>query len=293
MNNARKLLIGVVTSLVLALTLATVVYKKLELEHDEAVRSQHLYRYVAAARAIAPGERIGSGDLMMVTWSSDQPVDSAFMKESDVSGRVAVYPIPEGMIVSDKSLAGPGSTLGLPTKIPSGMRAIAIRTDEVSDLGGFVFPGAHVDVLATLHAPMPAGDETVTVLTDAEVLATGKQMVPNPDGKPEAVQVVTLLVTPEQAQKVALAQQQGAIHLALRNGSDQAMTDMKPTEISDLGLAPPIPSNRGRRRVVPERVSSSPTVVEAVLGEKHFELRFSNNSPAGGNAGTARGQKPQ
>jgi pilus assembly protein CpaB len=125
-------------------------------------------------------------------------------------------------------------------------------------------------------------DQTVVVLEDISVLATGKQMVADPSGKPTTVSVVTLLVTPDDARKVALAQQKGVVHLALRNSDDRGSAIRKATYLSDLIGAPPPQS----RPFVPRSVAptpAEPTVerLEIVTGSKSYTQTYHNNIPVG------------
>ncbi len=106
-------------------------------------------------------------------------------------------------------LAAPGSGIGLTVKIPEGMRATSVKSDEIVGVAGFLFPGSHVDVLVTFRSdrfPTPA---TQIVLQDVEVLTVGQKLEPDPQGKPENVSVVTLLLTPEDSQKLVLASTPG------------------------------------------------------------------------------------
>ena len=97
-------------------------------------------------------------------------------------------------------------------KIPDGMRAISLRSDQVVGVAGFLLPGTHVDVLVTFRAPNTGDSITSTVMQDAQVIATGQKMEPDPEGKPTTTDVVTLLVTPGDAQKVVEASSQGTVH---------------------------------------------------------------------------------
>ncbi|PYX81718.1 MAG: Flp pilus assembly protein CpaB, partial [Acidobacteria bacterium] len=111
----------------------------------------------------------------------------------------------------------------LAAKIPDGMRATAVKTNEVMSVAGFMFPGSRVDVLVTIRGENnTASTITRTVLQNVQVLSTGTKIDPDPDGKPENIGVVTLLVSPEQSEKLALAQNQGTVHFVLRNGGDSA-----------------------------------------------------------------------
>jgi pilus assembly protein CpaB len=155
------------------------------------------------------------------------------------------------------------------------MRATSVKTNEVSDVGGFIFPGSHVDVLVTLRGDN-ANMVTRTVLQNVQVLAAGTKTDPDPNGKPENVSVVTLLVTPDESEKLALAQNQaqqsqGGIHFVLRNGGDKATPNTAPVDVADLtGIEKKVakPEMRGRRHVAPKEAPAPTVSVETVSGGK-------------------------
>ena len=184
----------------------------------------------------------------------------------DSTGRILLYPIPPKEPIREQLLAAPGAAIGLTAKIPDGMRAVAVVTNEVNNVSGFLFPGSHVDVLVTFRKEMDKEPMTSTVLQNIEVLSTGERLQPDPSGKPQNVKVVTLLMAPEDAQKLMLASNEGTVQFVLRNGADQA-TGATPD--SDKGAA------RHRQRPSASEEStvavSKPTVyeVEVFDGEKN------------------------
>jgi pilus assembly protein CpaB len=114
------------------------------------------------------------------------------------------------------------------------MRAVALRSDEVVGVAGFLVPGSHLDVLVTYHPESSPEFLTATVLQNVAVLAAGHQSEPDPAGKTSDVTIVTLLLNPEQAQRAVLASAQGSIHFVLRNGEDGNLTEEAPVLISQL-----------------------------------------------------------
>ncbi len=136
------------------------------------------------------------------------------------------------------------------------MRAISIKTDDVNDLGGFLFPGAKVDILVAIKSGANFAARSVVIVQDVSVLATGKQLTPDPEGKPTTVSIVTVLVTPEQAQKIALVQQESSISVSLRNGGDdERMVASKPALFSDISGEPTSPVT-AKRPPDPQRQTS-------------------------------------
>ncbi|MES2220536.1 MAG: Flp pilus assembly protein CpaB [Acidobacteriota bacterium] len=226
--------------------------------------------YVAAAAPLDAGEVLDAGKLKLVQWPVAVPIAGAFLKPQDVIGRSLLYPLAAGAPILDRDLAIPG--IGLTTKIPDGMRALALRSDEVVGVAGFLFPGSHVDVLVTYRSTIAPEPATATVLQNVEVLAAGSQVHPNLDGKPSSVDVVTVLVTPNDAERVVLASTQGTIHFVLRNSGDHGQVDSVPVGLAELIPGTPSAPVRAKRARAIQR--AAPEVVETVLGDKHSGVSF-------------------
>lgn len=222
-------------------------------------------QYVAATINLDEGQTIKPENLRLVDWPANMPLAGAFTTPQPVVGRVVLYPLAAGEPILDRQLATPGASSGLTVKIPDGMRAISLRSDEVVGVAGFILPGTHVDVLVTIH-PSGGGDPvTNTVLQDVEVLTIGQKTEPDPEGKPVTATVVTLLVTPDQAEKVDLASNQGIVHFVLRNGVDKAEFKGPPAQFAELsGMT----NAQGKPVTKPpaEHVAPKPYVVETVMG---------------------------
>lgn len=221
-------------------------------------------QYVAAAANMDAGEAIKAEDLRMVDWPATVPLPGAFSTPQPLIGRTVLYPLSAGEPILERQLANPGSGTGLAVKIPDGMRAISLRTDEVVGVAGYLLPGTHVDVLVTLK-PNNSDPITSTVLQDVEVLATGQKIEPDPEGKPTTATVVTLLVKPEDAEKVDLASTQGVVHFVLRNGVDRQDFKGPPALFADLSGTPD-PVDPGRLIHRPVHVAPKPYTVETFMG---------------------------
>ncbi|MBV8437575.1 MAG: Flp pilus assembly protein CpaB [Silvibacterium sp.] len=232
--------------------------------------------YVATARPIDPGAILKREDVRLVEWPKSMPLTGAFIKIDDVVGRAVLYPLGAGEPILDRHLAAPGSGVGLTGKIPSGMRAIALRSDEVVGVAGFLMPGTHVDVLVTYRDNTHADPLTATVLQDAEVLAAGHQVQPDPTGKPSSVDVVTLLLSPEDAEKAVLASAQGSIHFVLRNGGDHEQAGAKPVALAQLAELPAQKPSTPSTPVVrkPKAPDSKGWIVETMMGNKSSTESF-------------------
>ncbi len=226
-----------------------------------APRSQ----YVAAAANLDAGQAIKAENLRLVDWPANMPLTGAFTSPQPLIGRVVLYPLSAGEPIQERQLANPGASSGLTVKIPDGMRAISLHTDDVVGVAGFLLPGTHVDVLVTIH-PAGGGDPvTNIVLQNVQILTSGQKIEPDPEGKPASVTVVTLLVSPDEAEKVDLASTQGIIHFILRNGVDNKQFDGPPAQYAELsGLK--TPDGKPATKPAAERPAPKPYVVETFMG---------------------------
>ncbi len=231
-----------------------------------ATRSPATSFYVAASRDLDPGEVLSSTDLQVVPWPKSMPLSGAFEKPADLVGRAVLSPLGKGAPFLPRDVSEAGSGAGLAARIPDGMRAIALRSDEVVGVGGFLNPGSHVDVLVTYHSQGLAEANTATALQNAVVLAAGQRVQPDPSGKPSSVTVVTLLLSPEDAQRAVLASTQGTVHFVLRNGSDKAVNMMTPIQLGSFGEERTVikaqPAVYHRRNVAANTAPEIETVVD-------------------------------
>jgi len=246
----RRLGFALVAALVISLGITSVFYARIT--RTQASARPKTKRIIAAAVALQPGTPITAENLTEIDWPVNVPLEGLIEKKEDIAGHVLMYAVAVKQPVLQRDLASSAS-LGLSAKIPDGMRATAVKTNEVTNIAGFIFPGSHVDVLVTLKPDNNASStETRTVLQNVLVLSTGTKIDPDPNGKPENVNVITLLVTPEQSEKLALAQNQGTIHFVLRNGGDSANAEVPPVDMAGLtGITkkPPQPEMKHLKQV--------------------------------------------
>jgi pilus assembly protein CpaB len=239
--------------------------------------------YVAPSRALQAGEVLKAEDIEFVAWPGSDPIGGAFSQAAGVVGREVLFPLGKGQPILDGDLSVAGAGTGLASKIPDGMRAVALRSDEVVGVAGFLVPGSHLDVLVTYHSDISPEPVTATVLQDAVVLAAGHQLEPDPEGKTSDVTVVTLLLTPEQAERAVLASTQGAIHFVLRNGADTSRSADIPMLLSQLsGLAPAAAHIVSRPAAPATPAAPKRQEIETVLGGS------GDTQPAGTPNGGAR-----
>jgi pilus assembly protein CpaB len=272
--NSRRLLVALLLALAISGAVTLFITRKLNLRNSARSHVQHV---VAAAHALDAGDVPKAEDLALIDWPQSIALPNGFTKISDVAGRALIYPVAASQPITDSYLAAPGSGIGLTTKIPEGMRATSVKSDEIVGVAGFLFPGSHVDVMVTFRSdglPTPA---TQIVLQDVEVLTVGQKLQPDPQGKPENVNVVTLLLTPEDAQKLVLASTQGSIQFVLRNGADHTRVDAMPVQVAQLaGPQPAVQPVPGASAITPRRrlPIKEPDVVETILGEKRSTKSF-------------------
>ena len=273
--NAKRLSTAFVIALAVSALCTWLLGRKMGTHAAEQTVELH---YVAPSKPLQAGQVLKAEDLEMVSWPVGNPITGAYVKMEDLVGRAVLYPAVKDQPITDQFLAAAGSGLGLSTKIPDGMRAIALRSDEVMGVAGFIYPGSHLDVLVTYPSPGSEGPVTFTVLQNAEVLAVGQRAEPDPEGKPATATVVTLLLTPDDAERAVLASSQGSFHFILRSGSDKTQVKSIPitmAKMSAMWSSSGAPT--GTPRALPVRQTSLPAniTVQTIAGDKQSTDTFS------------------
>jgi pilus assembly protein CpaB len=275
MNRNRLLFIGLV-ALMLGAFVSFFVYKTLQARTASAAPPG--VNVVVANNDIQVGVKIGGGDLRVAHIPSNDVPPHYFSDPVKVIGQGAVLPIARGEFILPYKLAGEHAGFGLPSLIPSGMRAVSVRVNDVVAVAGFVLPGTRVDVLLTGSAGGSGDEQTTTVLENVAVIANGQKMDRNSSGEPQNAAVITLLVSPDDAQKLTLASTQGRIQLALRNPLDTKQDEIAAVSTHSLykGLPAPAPKleTRVRRPVVAAPKVPSVYTVEVIRGEKKDTTNF-------------------
>jgi pilus assembly protein CpaB len=236
---------------------------------------------VMAADDIQVGTKLEAHQVHVVTLPQSAVPPGAFSATSQVLGRGAILPVSKGEFILPSKLAAVNAGTGLPSMIPQGMRAVSVRVNDVVSVAGFVQPGTHVDVLATGQG---SGNDrqTTTVLENVLVLAVGKSLDRNPLVDAQTAPVITLAVSPDDAQKLALVSQEGRIQLSLRNPMDTRKGGIGATRTSSLYLgekpvaAEPKPK---AHKVVAKGPAPAPAPyqVEMIRGSKRDETKFEEN----------------
>ena len=281
-------------------TLASMALYRLTTDRKPARAALPTEKLVFASHDLEPGTVLHEGDLVLTDWLGEKPVGSS-QHPQDLIGRGVTSKIYAKEAILDSRLALKGAGGGLAAMIPPGMRAVAVAVNEVIGDAGFVVPGMHVDVLISGTPPSGTGGlgtQTTTLLQDIEVLSAGQDFKKDAEGRPVAVQVVNLLVTPGQAEQLSLASHQTAIQLALRNPLDRDVTKTSGAAQSQLfgGDEPkPVEAPAPRARLRPRRAAKpvvavapppprAPTLappvkqegssVEIFLGPQRIETKF-------------------
>jgi pilus assembly protein CpaB len=179
-------------------------------------------KVVVANADLSLGSELSADDLTTLDWPAGAIPEGAFDNTAALVGRGLIASVVHHEPILPGKLASKEAGSGLPPIIPNGKRAVSVKVNEVIGVAGYVLPGTHVDVLATANASQGAESMTTkVVLSNVEVLAAGTRLEQDSkDAKPVQVTVVTLLVTPEDAERLTLASTEGKIQLALRNPLD-------------------------------------------------------------------------
>ncbi len=272
MNRSRLLMIGAL-ALALGALVSVAVYRNLLGRGPSSAESG--VNVVIAANDIQVGTRIGEHDVRIVKYPSSALPAVTYGALSKVLGRGVILPISRGEFILPSKLAPENAGAGLPALIPPGMRAVSVRVNEVVSVANFVGPGTRVDVLLTGTPNGSSESQTTTVLQNVAVIAAGHNLERSANGEAQNVPVITLLASPEDAERLTLASSQGKIQLALRNPLDAHQDPVDAA--SERGLykneapvaAPPRPAVHPAKRVVaPPPPAPSVLSIEVYQGEK-------------------------
>jgi len=234
----RRFLTVLGVSLVFALVVSSIFYQMSARAGNGGKKPEptDLKDIVKAAKVMSIGMTIKPDDVRVDKVPAAQFPKGAFSKVEEVIDRPVVSSVLLDEPVLEGRLAARGSGQGLAPMIPVGMRAVSVRVNEVMGVAGFVLPGMRVDVLVTGRPPDAGGPGvmTTTVLQNILVLSAGQTVQADARGQAINAPTVTMLVTPEQAEVITLAGNEGKIQLVLRNSNDQAMSQTPGRDIGEL-----------------------------------------------------------
>jgi pilus assembly protein CpaB len=281
MNRNTRTLLVLAIAVVMAAIASYGVYlavRSMPVREVEVVRAQA----VVAARSLNLGAMLTKDDVKLVPWPAANQIPGGFTEIERVVNRGLIVPVAENEPLTERKLAAVGAGAGLPPTITEGMRAVSVKVNEIVGVAGFVVPGTRVDVLVSIEAK-DGEPITKSVLSNVQVLTAGTrydQDRATKEGKPIPAGVVTLLLTPEDAEKLVLATGQGRIMLTLRNPLDTAPTKTAGARRSELlgeASPPPVKQTVGGRvvaRAAPKPAPPPPPkiyTVETIRAAKRAE----------------------
>ena len=248
----KRLMTVVMAAILVALVITAIFYQITvgRKSTGEAVATKTL---VVARADLALGSVITESDVTVIDFPLQAYPQGGFENIEEVVDRSLTQPILANEPITLARTTEKGAGFGLAPTIPEGYRAVAVAVNQVSGVSGFILPGSRVDVLLTA---VPRGGEerlTTTVLENVTVLSTGTKQQPSPNGQPENVPVVNMLLTPEHAELLTLATQEGRIQLVLRNPKDDEETAAEREVKSSADLFKSL-----RPKPAPQRAAAAP-----------------------------------
>src|ERR1700683_790845 len=277
--NQNRMVVGLAIALVVAFVLATFVYKQFQKASTaKPVDTEHV---VVAASAMPLGTRVDANNLKLITWPAGQSVAVMCTSSDQCANRALITPVAANEMILDAKLAPKEAGAGLPAVIPEGMRALSVAVNDVVGVAGFVTPGTMVDVLVTgkIEGGSHGTEDTIprTILENVRVLAAGQKIEQDREGQPKTVPVITLLVSPEDDGRLAMASTEGKIQRARRNTVDTKKVGPPSVLEATLfsGAAPAAPKRPGPVKVAAP-APASPYVIEVITGNKRENKSFPN-----------------
>ncbi len=280
MNRNRFVIIGLI-ALALGALVAMGVYRTLQ--NRTTADNRPGADVVIAVNDLPVGAKITENDVKVVRMPAADLPSHPYQQKAQVVDRGVVIPIQKGEFILPGKLSGKNVS-GLPSLIPPGMRAVSVRVNEVVSVAGFVQPGTRVDVLLTGNPGGGNDQQTTTVLENVLVIANGSRLERTATGESSPAAVITLLVSPEDAQRLTLASQQGRIQLALRNPLDTQQTDLAAARSNGLyKITAPPPVSAPKTHYKPAKVEAPAAPqkfsVEVYRGDKKDVQNFDEAQP--------------
>ena len=278
MNRSRLLMIGGL-ALAVGLLVSFSVYNRLRISAGATSNAVGV-PVVVAADDIQVGVKLEAHNVRVVNIPPSAVPPNSFSDPSKVLKRGAILPMSRGEFILESKLAALNAGAGLPSLIPQGMRAVSVRVNDVVSVAGFVQPGTRVDVMATGSSGNDR--QTTTVLENVAVIAVGKSLDRNAPPDAQSAPVITLLVSPDDAQKLALVSQEGRIQLSLRNPLDTKKGGIGATRSSSVYVGEkPVAAVESKpkvlKKVVAKAAPPAPYHVEMIRGSKRDETKFEDN----------------
>jgi pilus assembly protein CpaB len=274
----NRLKIALVVAVFFGLIAAYGIYNFLSYKQKEtdSLRASN-QEIVVAAQDIPPGtiineEVIKKGMIKTTPWPKNSIPAGAFSSPQQVVGKINRVKILANEPILESRLAGEGA--GLTVRLEAGKRALAVRVDEIIGVSGFIVPDDRVDVILTTTPVGANQDAKVSkiVLQNKRVLSVA-QSTEQKDGKPQLARSITLEVTPDEAEKLSLASQEGQIVLALRGLGDDSETRTIGSNKRDL-LSLAASSQKTTTGGAPTPPPAEKYRVEVILGSNRNVVEF-------------------
>ncbi|MCS7157275.1 MAG: Flp pilus assembly protein CpaB [Blastocatellia bacterium] len=287
----RRALIVLSLAAIFGLLTAVLVHRTLSTS-PSAQAGQKTKKVVVAAVKLGLGTQIKAEQVSLAEWPESLLPRGNFTEVEKLVGRVTIAEIFPGEPILETRLAPEGSAAGLPAIIPPGMRAMTVKVDEVIGVAGFVAPGTYVDVVGTVVEGTGQNAISRVILQNVKVLASGQRMETQKDGQAIEVKTVTLQVTPEEAEILALASNAGKLQLVMRNTVDREMVQTKGVDEATLFRGALARTEAGSKAVTenhqaiarsskrktemalsPEALSKT-TIIELIRGSERTTITF-------------------
>lgn len=254
-------------------------YAFLSYQDDKVVQTEvPSISVVVASGNIREGGTLYLSNMRVAEWPENLAPNGSFEMPESLIGRILKTDAIDGEPILAGKLAPEGSTGGVTSLIPPGMRAMTVGVNVVSGVGGFVHPNAKVDIIATVNSGAGVSASSKTVLQNVTVLAID-QTLDKATEDPMTVQSVTVLVTPEDAEKLAVVASEATLQLTLRNQIDENLANTKGVELGKLvGVkkTAPVRKPQHERKVAPKPKKKT-TSVEIIRSGSRSEVEFSKN----------------
>ena len=277
--NRNRTLVALALAILVGLAASMFVYRQMQ-QVTVIEPKVEMENIVVAAMPLRLGTRLQAAHLRTVSWPKREPIPGMFSEPQQVYDRALISDVVANEPILDAKLAPIEAGGGLSATIPEGMRALSVAVNNVVAVAGFVIPGTMVDVLVTGSGEGGDGQTlTKVILENIKVLAAGQRIEQDKDGKPVTVPVITLLVTPEQANILTMATAGGRIQLSLRNTIDTKQASPPAVMQSSIFSVPrpprPAPGPRPAPKAdAPAPPKPSPFVVEVIRGNRRDTEAF-------------------
>lgn len=286
----RRPMVFVLLAGLAAMLASVMVYSALKRREAEVQNAMsHNVEVVVAAMDLPLGTKIELGEVKTARWSADSLPDGSYTDPKQIIGSyVKNSMVANEPIVQAKLFTGDKTAGVMPLLIPFGMRAVSVPVDEVSDVAGFVLPHTRVDVLVATQSEGGGGDKAFSkvILQNVEVLAVAQEVEQKKD-EPQIVKVVTLLVTPQESERLALASHSGTLRLAMRNYNDNKIVLTSGSDVAQMlraySLAPDVPvmAVQPERHIAAAPHRPKPVEIEILRNGKSSEsVSFVNEAAA-------------